>query len=93
MAAGGATTLTGVLSGTDGADRRIIVKSNPWPYTQGFLPVGNELVTNDDGSFSVPVLSVAGEHAVHGADGGPAGHRERAADGGRHARRHAARAR
>ena len=39
-------------------DRRIIVKSNPWPYTQGFLPVGNELVTNDDGSFSVPVLSV-----------------------------------
>ena len=40
------------------ADRRIIVKSNPWPYTQGFLPVGNELITNDDGSFSVPVLSV-----------------------------------
>ena len=58
VAAGGATTLAGVLSGTDGPDRRIIVKSNPWPYTQGFLPVGNELITNDDGSFSVPVLSV-----------------------------------
>jgi hypothetical protein len=56
--AGGATTIAGVLTGTDGPDRRIIVKSNPWPYTQGFLPVGNELVTNDDGSFSVPVLSV-----------------------------------
>ena len=58
VAAGGATTLTGVLTGTDGPDRRIVVKSNPWPYTQGFLPIGNELVTNADGSFSVPVLSV-----------------------------------
>ena len=58
VTAGGATTLAGVLSGTDGPDRRIIVKSNPWPYTQGFLPIGNELVTNDDGSFSVSVLSV-----------------------------------
>ena len=56
--AGGSTTIAGVLTGTDGPDRRIIVKSNPWPYTQGFLPFGNELVTNDDGSFSVPVLSV-----------------------------------
>jgi len=58
VAAGGATTIAGVLSGTDGPDRRIIVKTNPWPYAQGFLPVGNELVTNDDGSFSVPILSV-----------------------------------
>ena len=58
VAAGGATTLAGVLSGTDGSDRRIIVKSNPWPYTLGFQPFGNELVTNDDGSFTVPVLSV-----------------------------------
>lgn len=58
VTAGGATTLAGVLTGTDGPDRRIIIKSNPWPYTQGFLPIGNELVTNDDGSFSVSVLSV-----------------------------------
>jgi hypothetical protein len=58
VAAGGATTLTGVLVGTDGPDRRIVVKSNPWPYIQGFQPIGNELVTNADGSFSVPVLSV-----------------------------------
>jgi hypothetical protein len=58
VSAGGATTIAGTLVGTDGPDKRIIVKSNPWPYTQGFLPVGNELVTNDDGSFSVPVLSV-----------------------------------
>jgi hypothetical protein len=58
VSAGGATTIAGALTGTDGPDRRIVVKSNPWPYTQGFLPIGNELVTNDDGSFSVSVLSV-----------------------------------
>lgn len=56
--AGGATTLAGVLTGTNSDDRRIIIKSNPWPYTQGFLPYGNQLVTNADGSFSLPVLSV-----------------------------------
>ena len=58
VTAGGATTLTGVLTGTNSDDRRILVKSNPWPYTQGFLPYGNQLVTNADGSFSLPVLSV-----------------------------------
>jgi hypothetical protein len=58
VSAGGATTLAGVLSGTNSDDRRIQVKSNPWPYTQGFLPFGNQMVTNADGSFSLPVLSV-----------------------------------
>jgi hypothetical protein len=58
VAAGGATTLSGVLTGTNGDDRRIQVKSNPWPYTQGFLPYGNQIITNADGSFSLPVLSV-----------------------------------
>jgi hypothetical protein len=58
VSAGGATTLTGVLTGTNSDDRRIQVKSNPWPYTQGFLPFGNQIVTNADGSFSLPILSV-----------------------------------
>ena len=56
--AGGATTINGFLNGTNGDDRRIQVKSNPWPYTQGFMPYGNQLITNADGSFTVPVLSV-----------------------------------
>jgi hypothetical protein len=56
--AGGATMLTGMLTGTNSDDRRIQVKSNPWPYTQGFLAFGNQIVTNADGSFSLPVLSV-----------------------------------
>jgi hypothetical protein len=55
---GGTTTLTGVLSGTHGDDRRIQVKSNPWPYAQGFLPVGNQIVTLPDGSFSMTVPAV-----------------------------------
>jgi hypothetical protein len=56
---GGVTTLTGVLSGTGNAGRQVVVKSNPWPYTQGFLAVGNVLVTNTDGSFSQTIPSVA----------------------------------
>jgi hypothetical protein len=47
-----------VLTGTNSDDRRTVIKSNPWPYTQGFVQVGNEMVTNDDGSFSLPILSV-----------------------------------
>ncbi len=56
--AGGITTLAGVLSGTGNSGRQVVVKSNPWPYTQGFLPAGNTLVTNADGSFSTTVPSV-----------------------------------
>jgi hypothetical protein len=58
VSVGGSTTLAGVLDGTQGDDRRIVIKYNPWPYTQGFLPVSNELVTNDDGSFSMTLPAV-----------------------------------
>jgi hypothetical protein len=58
VVSGGATTLSGALTGTNSDDRRIVIKSNPWPYTQGFLPVGNEMITNADGSFTFPILSV-----------------------------------
>jgi len=55
---GGVTTLSGVLSGTGNGGRQVVVKSNPWPYTQGFLPSGNVLVTNPDGSFSQTLPAV-----------------------------------
>jgi hypothetical protein len=58
VSVGGVTTLSGVLSGTGNAGRDVVLKSNPWPYTQGFLPVGNVLVTNPDGSFSSTIASV-----------------------------------
>ena len=53
------TTLSGVLSGTGNAGRQVIIYSNPWPYTQGFTPFGNPLITNSDGSYSATVPSVA----------------------------------
>jgi len=58
VAVGGLTTLSGVLSGTGAGGRDVVLKSNPWPYTQGFLPVGNVMVTNADGSFAQTVASV-----------------------------------
>ena len=56
--AGRMSTLAGTLSGTGNGGRDVVIKSNPWPYTQGFLPVGNTLVTNADGTFSSTVASV-----------------------------------
>jgi len=58
VSVGGVTTLSGVLSGTGSGGRDVVIKSNPWPYTQGFLPVGNALVTNADGTFSQTIASV-----------------------------------
>jgi hypothetical protein len=55
---GRATTLAGVLSGTGSANRQVALQSNPWPYQQGFLTVGNPQVTNASGGFSFPLLSV-----------------------------------
>jgi hypothetical protein len=59
VSVGGVTTLSGALTGTGNAGRDVVIKSNPWPYTQGFLPVGNVLVTNPDGTFSSTIPSVA----------------------------------
>jgi hypothetical protein len=58
VSVGGVTTLSGVLSGTGNGGRNVQLLSNPWPYTQGFLPAGNVFVTNADGSFSSTVASV-----------------------------------
>ena len=55
---GSGTTLAGTLSGTGNAGRKIVLQSNPWPYTQGFLNASNELLTNATGGFSFPILSL-----------------------------------
>jgi hypothetical protein len=36
----------------------VVLQSNPFPYTQGFLNAGNAQVTDAVGNFSFPVLSV-----------------------------------
>jgi hypothetical protein len=58
VAPGGATTLAGNLSGSNNANRAVVLQANPFPYTQGFLDYGNPLVTDAAGNFSFPVLSV-----------------------------------
>jgi hypothetical protein len=56
--AGGPTTLAGQLTGTGNAGRQVVLQSNPFPYTQGFLNATNPQVTDGNGAFSFPVLSV-----------------------------------
>ena len=55
---GRATTLAGVLSGTGNANRQVVLQSNPFPYTQGFVNASDPHVTDAQGGFSFPVLSV-----------------------------------
>ncbi|MDQ3850374.1 MAG: hypothetical protein M3296_07155 [Actinomycetota bacterium] len=50
--------LGGVLSGTGNAGRPIQLQANPFPYTQGFVAAANPQVTNAQGVFAFPVLSV-----------------------------------
>ncbi len=52
------TTLAGTLSGTGNANRQIVLQSNPFPYTQGFQNASDVHLTNAQGGFSFPVLSV-----------------------------------
>jgi hypothetical protein len=58
VAPGGATTLFGQLTGTNNANRDVVLQFNPFPYTQGFANAGNRQVTDGAGNFSFPVLSV-----------------------------------
>jgi hypothetical protein len=58
VAPGGTTTLGGQLTGTNNANRQVVLLANPYPYTQGFLPAGNIQVTGADGSYAFPVLNL-----------------------------------
>ena len=55
---GSPTTLAGALTGTGNAGRQVVLLSNPFPYTQGFVAVGNPQVTGADGAFAFALLSV-----------------------------------
>lgn len=52
------TVLAGTLSGTGNEKRQILLQSNPFPYTQGFQPAANVQLTNLQGQFAFPLLSV-----------------------------------
>jgi hypothetical protein len=55
---GAGTTLVGTLSGTGGGGRQVVLQQNAFPYTAGFVTLGNPQVTAADGSFAFPLLSV-----------------------------------
>ena len=56
---GHSTVLSGVLSGTGNANRIVQLQANTWPYTTGFVPTSNNQVTDANGHFAFPILSVA----------------------------------
>jgi hypothetical protein len=53
------TVLAGTVTGTGNAGRQVALQSNPFPYTQGFATTSNVQLTNDQGAFAFPLLSVA----------------------------------
>jgi hypothetical protein len=52
------TVLAGALTGTGNAGKQVVLLGNPFPYTQGFAAVGNPQITDAQGGFSFPLLSV-----------------------------------
>jgi hypothetical protein len=52
------TILAGALTGTGSAGKQIVLQSNPFPYTQGFVTVSNPQLTGADGAFTFPLLAV-----------------------------------
>jgi hypothetical protein len=58
VAPGAPTTLAGQLTGTNNANRDVVLQANPFPYVQGFQNISNPQVTDAVGNFSFPVLSV-----------------------------------
>jgi hypothetical protein len=55
---GGATTLSGTLSGTGNAGKAVQLQQNPFPFTSGFTNVANAQLTDANGNFSFTLLSV-----------------------------------
>ena len=54
---GGTVTVQGTLSGTDNANRVVVLQANPFPYTSGFQSIGNPGVTLANGEFKFVLLN------------------------------------
>lgn len=55
----GEDEIAGQITGTDHANRHVILQTRPWPYTQPFADVTNQQITDKDGNFKFPVIDVA----------------------------------
>jgi hypothetical protein len=51
-------TISGALTGTGNAGRQVVLQQNPFPYSGGFVSVGNPQLTGASGEFGFPLLSV-----------------------------------
>lgn len=56
---GAAVTIQGTLSGTESANRQVVLQGDPFPYTGGFKDVGNTELTNAQGGFSFTLLDAS----------------------------------
>jgi hypothetical protein len=55
---GGTAIVQGTLSGTENANRVVVLQESSFPFTAGFANVGNPEVTSATGGFSFPVLGL-----------------------------------
>ena len=59
VAYGGAVTVEGTLSGTGSANAPVVLQASAFPYTAGFVNVGNPELTLSTGAFAFNVLGLA----------------------------------
>lgn len=55
---GSPTTITGALTGTGNAGKQVQLQQRAFPYTTGFVNVGNAIVTDANGNFAFPLLGL-----------------------------------
>jgi hypothetical protein len=56
---GGPVVIQGTLSGTNNASRQVILQGNAFPFTLGFVNIGNPELTNAAGGFSFTLLGAS----------------------------------
>ena len=52
-------TVSGTLTGTENAQRKVVLQANPFPYLAGFGDVGSSVTTDASGAFSLHVEGLA----------------------------------
>ena len=57
---GGPFVIQGTLSGTNNAGRQVILQGSGFPFSGGFLNIGNPELTNAQGGFSFTLLGASG---------------------------------
>jgi hypothetical protein len=55
---GGAVTVQGTLSGTNNGGRAVVLQANQFPFTAGFQNFANAQLTDANGGFNFPILSL-----------------------------------